>query len=248
MRAFFRGVLIGTACMCALALVWLCLVRPGLTAHEAESLKAAYSMPGPEANRFGALPLPSEENVPTSTLDFISMQKQYPDVRAWLTIPGTEIDYPVLQSSLADPEYYLRRNYKGEWRMAGSLFLQADCTLGGRTLVIYGHNMSDDTMFGGLPLFLDAEYARQHDRILLQTSDGLQEYHLAAVLETDVQKLPFNRTSFSNDEDFLSFTAELINQAAVTTSIPITAESRLLLLVTCSYSWENARYVLVAIK
>lgn len=247
MRAFFKGVLIGTACMCALALVWLCLVRPGLTAHEAESLKAAYSMPGPEANRFGALPLPSEENVPTSTLDFISMQKQYPDVRAWLTIPGTEIDYPVLQSSLADPEYYLRRNYKGEWRMAGSLFLQADCTPDGRSLVLYGHNMDDGTMFGSLPLYMNADYAKQHDRLLLETPDGLQEYRLAAVLETDVGQVPFNRTTFMDDADFLTFAETLLTHASVKTDTPITTQSRLLLLVACSYSWENARYVLVAV-
>ena len=56
----------------------------------------------------------------------------------------------MLQSSAEDPEHYLRRNYDQEWRMAGSLFFQSDCTPQSRNLVIYGHNMNDGSMFGVL--------------------------------------------------------------------------------------------------
>ena len=48
-----------------------------------------------------------------SAVDLSSLQVQFPDVQGWLTIPDTGIDYPVLKSSVDDPEYYLRRNYKG---------------------------------------------------------------------------------------------------------------------------------------
>ena len=57
-------------------------------------------------------------------VDLSALQALYPDVRGWLTIPGTNIDYPVLQSGEENPEFYLRRNYQGEYDINGSLFLQ----------------------------------------------------------------------------------------------------------------------------
>ena len=65
-----------------------------------------------------------------SAVDLRSLQRQYPGVRGWLTIPEVGIDYPVMQSSREDPEYYLRRDYRGNYDINGSLFLQADCILG----------------------------------------------------------------------------------------------------------------------
>ena len=67
-------------------------------------------------------------------LDFTALQQAYPDVKAWLTIPGTAIDYPVAQSSIDDPEFYLRRNLNGQRRVAGTLFFQADCSIDGKSL------------------------------------------------------------------------------------------------------------------
>lgn len=55
-------------------------------------------------------------------MDLPALQTEYPDIKGWISIPGTCVDYPVLQSSADDPEYYLRRTYKGEWRTAGSIF------------------------------------------------------------------------------------------------------------------------------
>ena len=158
------------------------------------------------------------------------------------------VDYPVLQSGPDDPEYYLRRNYMGEWRTAGSLFFQSDCVRESRSLVVFGHNISDGTMFAYLPQFMRGENSQKRGNIRLQTRDGVRHYRIEAVLETDIYKVPFNRTTFTGDEDFLSFAESLLGQAAVTTGIPITADSRLLVLVTCSYSWPDARYVVVAVE
>ena len=78
-----------------------------------------------------------------------ALQAEYPDIQGWISIPGTCVDYPVLQSSADDPEYYLRRTYKGEHRTAGSIFIQWDCSPESKNLVVYGHNMNDGTMFAG---------------------------------------------------------------------------------------------------
>lgn len=248
MRAFGKGFLIGTVCVCALVLVWLCILRPKLTTHEADVLKTAYIQPGPGANSPGAGSLPAGERPETAALDFAALRADYPDIRAWLTVPGTPVDYPVLQSSAADPEYYLRRNFKGEYRTAGSLFFQADCSPEGRCMVVYGHNMADGTMFGCLPKYLDFSYCASHKMIRLETPDGILEYRVAAVLETDVSRVPFNRTAFSDDADFLAFSQNLLDAATVKTGVPITADSRLLVLVTCSYAGPDVRIVVMGVQ
>lgn len=248
MRNFFKGFLLGTAAVCIMALGWLLIVQPGITRHETRSIKEAYTQQAPGAGGFGGNSLPISEEVDIPQLDFAALQKTYPDVKAWLTIPGTDIDYPVAQSSTDAPEHYLRRNLNGERRSAGTLFFQADCTMDGKSLIVYGHNMGDGTMFGRLPMYLDSIFCSEHPRIILQTPDGIRQYTVAAVLETDIGQVPFNRTVFADDADFLSFAQSLRSASLVDTNIPITADSRLLLLVTCSYSWEDARYVVVAVS
>ena len=90
-----------------------------------------------------------------SAIDLRSLQSKYLNVRGWLTIPESGIDYLVLQSNVEDPEYYLRRDYRGNYDINGSLFLQADCILGeSGNLTIYGHNMNSGAMFGNLDQYL----------------------------------------------------------------------------------------------
>lgn len=81
-----------------------------------------------------------------------------------------------------------------------------------------------------------------------QTGDLPWQYTVVAALETDVSQVPFNRTLFSDDADFLAFAQSLLDGAAMKTGVPITADSHLLVMVTCSYSWPDARYVIVAVK
>ena len=248
MKHFFKGFLLGTAMVCLMALGWLFIVRPGITRYEAQTIKATYTQKAPGADSSGGNSLPISEEVDVPPLDFAALQKAYPNVKAWLTIPGTDIDYPVAQSSTADSEHYLRRNLNGERRVAGTLFFQADCTMDGKSLIVYGHNMGDGTMFGGLPMYTDHVFCNEHRRIILQTQDSIRQYTVAAVLETNIGQVPFNRTVFAGDADYLSFAQSLRSASLVDCNVPITADSRLLLLVTCSYSWEDARYVIVAVS
>mgnify|MGYP002561610734 CR=1 FL=1 len=168
-----------------------------------------------------------------------------PDYKGWLTIYGTQISEPVVQGETN--ETYLRTNINGEHAEAGTLFLDetTDLTQDGN-LIIYGHKMNDGTMFAVLQKMADEVFRKKHSKILLQTSDGLREYRIAAVLKTDIQKLPFNRTEFADDADFLSFQEELFAQSLYESQTIHGEDCRLLTLVTCSYEWENARTVVIA--
>ena len=246
MRNFGKGFLIGLAAVCIMALCWLFIIRPGIIRYEAQSLKAAYTKHTPGAGNSGGDLLSDPEEVETPVLDFAALQQAYPEVKAWLTIPGTAIDYPVAQSSIDDPEFYLRRNLNGQRRVAGTLFFQADCSIDGKSLIIYGHNMNDDTMFGGLSMYMDRIFFSEHSQIILQTLEGTRVYRVMAVLETDATRLPFNRTAFVDDEDFLSFVQCLKDEALISVEDGAAAPKQILLLVSCSYNWPDARYVVVA--
>ena len=236
MKIFLKGFCIGLLCLSLLGLLWFLVIQPGLTNREAQALKEAYTQPLPEAESSGELPAGKEQPELESLVDLSALQAKYPDIKGWISIPGTCVDYPVLQSSADNPEYYLRRTYKGEHRTAGSIFFQWDCSAESQNTVVYGHNMNDGTMFAVLQKMADEAFQKEHSQILLQTSDGLQEYQVAAVLKTDIQKLPFNRTEFADDADFLSFQKELFAQSLYKPETIPGVDCRLLTLVTCSHS------------
>ena len=245
MRAFLKGFCIGLLCLSLLGLLWFLVLQPGMTNGETRALKEAYTQPLPGAENSGELPAGKEQE---PLVDLSALQAEYPDVKGWLSVPGTCVDYPVLQSSADDSEHYLRRTYKDEWRTAGSIFFQWDCSLESRNTVVYGHNMNDGTMFAVLQKMADEAFRKEHSKILLQTPKGLREYQIAAVLKTDITKLAFNRTEFADDAEFLSFQQELFAQSLYMPETNLGTDCRLLTLVTCSYEWENARTVVVAVQ
>ena len=95
-------------------------------------------------------------------------------------------------------EYYLRRDYRGNYDINGSLFLQADCILGeSKNLTIYGHNMNSGAMFGNLDRYASYDYWKAHPRVFFQTPEGMEEYQIAAVLKADVSMFDFQQASFT---------------------------------------------------
>ena len=127
MKTFFKGFCIGLLSLSLLGLLWFLVLQPGLTNKEAQDLKEEYAQPLPGESS-GELPAGKEQAA--SLVNLSALQAEYPDIQGWISIPGTCVDYPVLQSSADEPEYYLRRTYKGEHRTAGSIFFQWDCSPG----------------------------------------------------------------------------------------------------------------------
>ena len=90
----------------------------------------------------------------------------------------------------------------------------------------------------------DPKFRQEHPTAVLQTADGTHEYRILTALTTDTTQLPFNRTQFAGDEDFLSFADSML----AGTGYMAQAGDRLLTLVTCAYTWDGARTVVVAIE
>ena len=184
-----------------------------------------------------------------SAVDLRFLQSQYPDVRGWLTIPESGIDYPVLQSSPEEPEYYLRRDYRGNYDINGSLFLQTDCILGeSKNLTIYGHNMNSGAMFGNLDRYAAYDYWKAHPREFFQTPEGMEEYQIAAVLKSDVSMFDFQQASFHNPKELEAYAAQAKALSLFETGVTGAGCETTLTLVTCSYEWKETRNILVAVK
>ena len=250
-RLWMLQVLLCVICMMSAALLYYdFVILPRQNRELAEELKSHFPEESPPG---GGSPGKKEEQAgrkpEVSAVDLRSLQSQYPDVRGWLTIPESGIDYPVLQSSPEEPEYYLRRDYRGNYDINGSLFLQADCILGeSGNLTIYGHNMNSGAMFGNLDQYASYDYWKAHPRVFFQTPEGMEEYRIAAVLKVDVSMFDFQRTSFQSPQELEAYVQQAKELSLFETGVDGIGCEETLTLVTCSYEWKQARNILVAVK
>lgn len=100
MKTFFKGFCIGLLSLSLLGLLWFLVLQPGLTNKEAQDLKEEYAQPLPGESS-GELPAGKEQAA--SLVNLSALQAEYPDIQGWISIPGTCVDYPVLQSSADEP-------------------------------------------------------------------------------------------------------------------------------------------------
>lgn len=241
-------------------LVMLCLASAGLLIQElfiepeknrqmTERLKEDFPEETPGVSSPQKDPQQAGEESGHTAINLTAMQAQYTDIQGWITIPGTNVDYPVLQSGEDEPEYYLKRNYRGEWDANGSLFLQWNCKVSeSQNLIIYGHNMNSGAMFGNLDRFAAADYWEEHKTVLFQTIQGAYAYEIVSVMKTDVSVFPFQQTEFSGETGLLEYVRQAKSLGLFGTGVLCDNLEQVLTLVTCSYEWENARNVVVAVR
>lgn len=103
------------------------------------------------------------------------------DVYAWIEVPGTKIDYPILQHE-NDDEYYLYHDMDGDENTYGSIFTEPINSKDFKdpNTVIYGHNMMDESMFGSLKWFEDEEFFNKHSEVVITTLDSVRTYKILA--------------------------------------------------------------------
>lgn len=111
------------------------------------------------------------------------------DMAAWLQIPGTAIDYPVMWTP-RDEEYYLRRGFDGSSNRNGCLILDTDSCVSPLTtnLIIHGHNMKSGAMFGTLSDYENEDFYLEHKNLSLYTRDIQRNYEIIAVFYSQVYK------------------------------------------------------------
>lgn len=175
-------------------------------------------------------------------VDFQSLKQINEDVVAWLYIPNTHVNYPVVQGS--DNSYYLNRLFTKEWNSAGSIFVdyrnEADFT--DLHTIIYGHQMNNRTMFNDLKLYEDQSFYDQQPVGYLLTPEGtyLIEFFSGYVSSVDTNAWDLNFT----EDSFVTWLQDIKSRSAFTSQVEPQAVDKVVTLSTCSSAFANARFVL----
>ena len=198
----------------------------------------------------------NEEKELTKTQKLEELKKINTDIVAILEIEGTNINYPVLQTT--DNSYYMTHNYKKEESKDGSLFLDKDYNwdLTSTNFLIYGHNNIGSTeMFVELMKFREKSFYDEHKIIKLTTNEEEAEYEIISVFlsrvfykhETDVFRY-YYFINANNEQEFNDYVQNA--KKASLYNIDATAKygDKLLTLSTCSYHTKNGRLAVVAKK
>lgn len=166
-----------------------------------------------------------------------------PDVCAWLTVEGTNIDYPVVQGE--DNVKYVNTDVYGKFSLSGSIFL--DCRNAGDYTdpysLLYGHHMEGDVMFGELKHFAESSYFAAHESALLYTPDEIFRVELFACLETDAYDMQVFSPGGVSQADVAALLERLKQEACQYREIDLSQEDRILALSTCSDTSTNARTI-----
>ena len=165
----------------------------------------------------------------------------------WLCIPGTEIDYPVMHTP-NEPQKYLRRNFEGEYSASGVPFLDYRCTAESKNLIIYGHNMRNNTMFGTLRRYTDCAYLTAHPTIEWETAAGCSEYKSFAVATVKKTDDWYGFIDAQDETDFLKWIEYIRSKAMLTTDAVPAYGQRLLTLSTCYGSGKDGRLLVVGVE
>ncbi len=181
--------------------------------------------------------------------DFAVLKEKNPDCIGWVFIPGTSIDFPVMQNS----DFYLKHDFDGNYTDYGLPFLDERCSLDSSdNLIIYGHHMNDGSMFSGLLNYADEGYLAAHPEIILETENGAETYQVAAVVRAAGSYGPgewslFDQINISAGA-FNTLVENLSERRLYDTGRELVFGDRLLTLVTCEYSQNNGRLAVIAVN
>lgn len=183
-------------------------------------------------------------------IDFSVLQEKNPDIYAWILIPGTGVDYPILQSS-TDQAYYLNHTAEGAEGYPGSIYTEnlnkKDFT--DKNTVIYGHNMKDDSMFGSLKKYVDSDYMKEHPQIIIYTPEHKLTYQIYAGITYDDRHIlgSFDFTDTQQYQAYLNSIDSVRNMASYRNpEVEVTTEDKIITLSTCNSNQEQ-RFLVEAV-
>lgn len=194
-------------------------------------------------------------------LQFSELLATNGDVKGWITIKNTNIDYVVTQpGSDKSDDYYLDKDINGDYSKAGTLYLDplSSVEVGTQNLVIHGHNMvsTKEKMFHYLLQYNkdDLAYYKEHPVINFDTIYNTGEWKIFSVFITPGNAdskdfFDYRKATFRNSSDFLNFVYQLRIRSVINADmVDINEKDELLTLSTCSYELDNYRTVIVARK
>lgn len=189
----------------------------------------------------------SEPELAENPIDFTSLKEKNPDIYAWIKIPGTSVDYAVLQSDDEPEDYYLNHNLDGKYEFAGSIYSQMlnskDFT--DPNTILYGHNMNNGSMFASLHKFRNKEFFDNNKYIYIYTPGHILTYEIYSAYRFDSRHILY-AYDLNNKEIFREYVEMTKNPKSAIVNVrsetQVTADDRIITLSTCITN-DNYRYL-----
>lgn len=186
-------------------------------------------------------------------VDFAVYQKINKDIYAWIRIPGTPIDYPILNRR-GDNEYYLKRNIYRYADTRGSIFTEDynNRDFNDPVTLIYGHNMSSGSMFGSIQkTYTKKSFMQLHKELQIILPDKTYTYEIfAAVPYSNIHLMYYY--DFTNAYVFTEVMNDILSvramNAVVDKTVTVTPDDHIVILSTCLSGNGNQRYLLLAVR
>lgn len=194
---------------------------------------------------------PKDPNASIPVVDWEKLREINPDIIGWLQIPGTVINYPVVQGATNDD--YIKTTIKGESSPAGSIFLDSDSSrnIDDQHSIFYGHNMKNKSMFHYIASFIDKKFFDEHRTIYYVTPDRAYVLKTLGTYVTDGSDASVRVFSWpdSNNQTFAQYIQKRMENSVVKADdIKVDEINHLFEFATCSYSRNDGRTILMAVE
>lgn len=192
-----------------------------------------------------------EGTAPQIPVDFDKLHQENPDIYAWITIPDTDIDYPILQSKEED-DYYLNHTVDGTEGLPGSIMTEYSYNpdpLTDPVTVIYGHNMKDGSYFSHLHDYQDETFREEHSAIEIYTEDSIYTYKVFAAVTYDDRHIldTYDCKTTKGYQSFLDSLSTVRYMPSWTEDpLTVTTSNRIIILSTCN-SNSDQRFIVGAV-
>lgn len=179
------------------------------------------------------------------SMDLEALRQVNPDVVGWILIPDTVISYPILQGE--DNDYYLKYTWDGKRYAMGSIFLEYQCSADFTDFntLVYGHNMTNGSMFASLREYRNQEYWEKHPYVYIRSDQGVYRYEIFSSYLAKTTDNAYG-IGFPSENARIRFLDDIQKDSAITTGIEPEITDRILTLSTCSGRGKTTRWVVHA--
>lgn len=215
-----------------------------------EAETASLTLEEPKEESEPEEPEPVMETVPQK-IDFQGLWAVNPDAYAFIEVPGTQVYYPVMQSSTQEDDYYLNVTFEGVAALPGSIYSRMINAkdFSDPITVIYGHDMLDGSYFGDLKNYIDRGFFDTYRDLFIYLPDKQLEYKIIAEVVHDDTVISATH-DLKDPNSVPAFIQELQGiqepQNQFAEDMTVTPEDRLITLSTCIGDRPNNRRLIVA--